>query len=84
MDPGLDLIRGQACCVNDRAVGQVGPIDSVWVYRGEAGAAVETSQSGKRVGSCNNAFLEYAMVWLALQDDSIGCGHDTPSVLRWI
>lgn len=30
--PGLDLAGGQACSVNDRAVSQVGAIDSVWMY----------------------------------------------------
>jgi hypothetical protein len=71
VDPGLDLVRGQACCIDDRAVGQVGAVDSVWVYGGEAGTAVKTCQLrevGERVGSCY-ARLKHAVVCLALQDD---------------
>jgi hypothetical protein len=71
IDPGLDLVRGQACCVDDRAVGQVGAVDSVWVYGGEAGTAVKTCQLrevGERVGSCY-ACLKHVVVCLALQDD---------------
>jgi len=59
IDPGLDLFRSQACCVDDRAISQVGTIDAVWVRESKAGAAIESSQLGKvdkRVGGCD-AFL---------------------------
>lgn len=71
IDESLDLFRGQACRVDDRAVSEVGTIDSVWVYMSEADLALETSQFGKVgewVGNCDFAVLRDAAVRLALRD----------------
>lgn len=39
-DPGLDLFRGQLCCFDYRAIGEIGSVNSVLFYNGETRMAV--------------------------------------------
>lgn len=69
IDPDLDLVGGQACCIDDGTVREVRTVDSVWVHRGKARAAVKPCQLGKvleRIGSCDNR-LNCAVTRLVLE-----------------